>query len=188
MNGQKLIEKYMEIIIEKKQKNNVISKKIDKEDLNSLICDGHQLDKIVKNDYIIDVGSGNGILGIPLAIRREKSTIHLIEPRIKKYLFLKSVISELDLKNTDVFHQDIETFLKNSKDNCTAIARGFPNLDLLYNFLQKNKVNQLVIISSDIKIYDFLKRKNVHNHKVYDIKNREILKILSMESVSRETL
>ncbi len=45
----------------------------------------------------VDVGSGAGLPGIPLAISRPGRTWRLIEPRAKRVAFLEEVVRELDL-------------------------------------------------------------------------------------------
>ncbi|MEO6436616.1 MAG: RsmG family class I SAM-dependent methyltransferase, partial [Tepidisphaeraceae bacterium] len=51
---------------------------------------------------VVDVGSGGGVPGIPLAIARPDATILLIESTKKKALFLKQTIEALGLKNASV--------------------------------------------------------------------------------------
>jgi 16S rRNA (guanine527-N7)-methyltransferase len=46
---------------------------------------------------VIDVGSGAGLPGIPLAIRSPDRLVRLLEPRMKRAAFLEEVIRELDL-------------------------------------------------------------------------------------------
>lgn len=53
-------------------------------------------------DKAIDVGSGGGIPGIPLAIFRPETHFVLLESKNKKYLFLEEVIAKLNLSNVSV--------------------------------------------------------------------------------------
>lgn len=50
----------------------------------------------------VDMGSGAGFPGIPLAILRPDVAITLVEPRRKRVSFLKTVVSELTLENVTV--------------------------------------------------------------------------------------
>ena len=68
------------------------------------------------------------------------------------------------------------------------VTRGFPNLELLYKILIKNKIEQLISISSENKIRNVFIENNFIKLRKYDIKNRDLLKIFSLESVSRETI
>ena len=51
---------------------------------------------------VIDVGSGAGLPGIPLAIARPDLRITLIEPLLKRYNYLNEVVEELGLDNVTV--------------------------------------------------------------------------------------
>ena len=50
---------------------------------------------------VIDVGSGAGLPGIPLAIARPDLQITLIEPLLKRYNYLNEVVEELGLRQRD---------------------------------------------------------------------------------------
>ena len=51
---------------------------------------------------VVDVGSGAGLPGIPLAIARPDLQIALIEPLLKRSVFLQEVIDKLELDNVTV--------------------------------------------------------------------------------------
>ena len=58
----------------------------------------------------IDIGSGAGFPGLPLAIFAPDLRIILIEANARKATFLSEVISALDLKNARVFSGRAETY------------------------------------------------------------------------------
>ncbi|WP_200445236.1 16S rRNA (guanine(527)-N(7))-methyltransferase RsmG [Corynebacterium macginleyi] len=57
---------------------------------------------IPKGATVIDVGSGAGLPGIPLAIARPDLHITLIEPLLKRYNYLNEVTEKLGLDNVTV--------------------------------------------------------------------------------------
>ena len=57
---------------------------------------------------VSDVGSGNGSPGLPLCITRRFSSTHLIEPRMKRAVFLRHVIAKLGLRDVAVERYRIE--------------------------------------------------------------------------------
>jgi 16S rRNA (guanine527-N7)-methyltransferase len=54
-------------------------------------------DLIAEGSSVIDVGSGAGLPGIPLAIRRPDLRVTLLEPLMRRYNFLVEVVQELGL-------------------------------------------------------------------------------------------
>ncbi len=59
---------------------------------------------------LLDVGSGAGLPGIPLAILHPDLPIHLVEPRQKRVAFLQLAIKELGLDKVAVHKKRIEVF------------------------------------------------------------------------------
>ncbi|MEJ5997978.1 16S rRNA (guanine(527)-N(7))-methyltransferase RsmG [Corynebacterium sp. H130] len=51
---------------------------------------------------VADIGSGAGLPGIPLAIKRPDLNITLIEPLLKRSVFLQEVVDKLGLSNVTV--------------------------------------------------------------------------------------
>lgn len=62
----------------------------------------------VESSTVIDVGSGGGLPGIPLAIVRPESRFVLLEATGKKATFLQSVVDRLSLNNVRVVSQRAE--------------------------------------------------------------------------------
>ncbi|MDO4928144.1 MAG: 16S rRNA (guanine(527)-N(7))-methyltransferase RsmG [Corynebacterium sp.] len=60
------------------------------------------LSEIIDAQTVADVGSGAGLPGIPLAIARPDVTITLIEPLLKRSIFLQEVTDTLGLENVTV--------------------------------------------------------------------------------------
>lgn len=57
---------------------------------------------IPRNSKVADIGSGAGLPGIPLAIARPDLKITLIEPLLKRSVYLDEVVSLLGLENVTV--------------------------------------------------------------------------------------
>lgn len=56
-------------------------------------------DVIPQGATVADVGSGAGLPGIPLAIKRPDLEITLLEPLLRRYTFLKEAVEELGLQD-----------------------------------------------------------------------------------------
>ncbi len=59
-------------------------------------------------NYILDVGSGAGLPGIVWAALLENTRVVLLEPREKRVVFLKEVVSRLGLGNAEVSRARLE--------------------------------------------------------------------------------
>jgi 16S rRNA (guanine527-N7)-methyltransferase len=100
--------------------------------------DKHYLDSLLISEFIpdgaelVDLGSGAGFPGIPLAICRPDLRVHLVEVNEKKAYFLKEVRRRLDLSNVEVHLSSWED-LTLSAD--LAVARAAGNLDSLLGAL-----------------------------------------------------
>lgn len=93
----------------------------------------HMLDSLTPLPYmvgsnIVDVGSGAGFPGIPIALARPEWQLTLVESNQKKVAFLMQVAIELNLQNVLVKSQRVENFIP--EDNAdTIISRAFSNLE-----------------------------------------------------------
>jgi 16S rRNA (guanine527-N7)-methyltransferase len=63
---------------------------------------------IANGERVIDIGSGAGFPGLPLAIVRRDLSMTLLEPRGKRAAFLRHVVRTLGLENTKVLEARIE--------------------------------------------------------------------------------
>ena len=75
----------------------------------------HLLDSLavlphVKADRLLDVGSGGGLPGIPLAIARPEMRVTLLDASQKKCAFMQQAAIELGLDNVEVGHARVEAF------------------------------------------------------------------------------
>ena len=103
----------------------------------------HVLDSLSINEYIfgnniLDIGSGAGFPGIPLALVSPKKNFLLIDANNKKIIFLNHVKINLDLENVDLLHKRIED-LNNVKFFDTILCRSYASLKTIYS----NSINHL---------------------------------------------
>ena len=71
----------------------------------------------------VDLGSGAGLPGIPVAIARQDLTVTLSEPRQARAAFLELVVERLELTNVRVFPKPAGELVSGSTAVC--FARGF---------------------------------------------------------------
>ena len=96
-------------------------------------------------DQIMDLGSGGGLPGIPLAICNPKKQFYLVESSAKKSSFLLNTISKLKLNNTHVINKRIEDIEDSGlPESFDLIARAVGStetiLKMCENLLKRHRI------------------------------------------------
>ena len=182
------LDVYVNFLLAYNEKVNLVSKKSTRESIGVLISESLLINTHLSTPFIIDAGSGGGLLGIPLAMSFPEKRVVLTETIQKKAKFLKLVIEELALKNVMVWGGPIQEYMqRHKKTTSTLISRGFPRIDILADYIFKKKIKELILITSPLKINKI--QNNVANirQNSYNVPSRNNLIIFKMENVSRET-
>jgi 16S rRNA (guanine527-N7)-methyltransferase len=79
---------------------------------------------IVQGERVVDIGSGAGFPGVPIAIARPDLSVVLVEPRLKRAAFLRHVVRTLPLANAAVREARIEDVREQTFDAATTRAVG----------------------------------------------------------------
>ena len=95
----------------------------------------HLLDSLVIGPYlqgprILDVGTGAGLPGIPLALAYPDLKFTLLDSNGKKIRFVTQAVAELGLANVDVIQSRIEAFQPECRFD-TITARAFASIEEL---------------------------------------------------------
>ena len=93
----------------------------------------HLLDSLsilpyIKGPQILDIGSGAGLPGIPLALLLPANTVTLVDSNSKKTRFMQNAVSELGIKNSRVLHTRIENESMERQYD-TVISRAFATVN-----------------------------------------------------------
>lgn len=105
--------------------------------------------KFVDNTSIMDLGTGGGFPGIPLAIMFPNSYFALIDSNNKKINILKNIIRELKLENVELFCIRAENINKKFdfivNRAVTKLLKLFFWINNKINFYSKNKIDNGII-------------------------------------------
>ena len=134
LNEQQIskFQRYLELLLEWNEKFNLTAI-TDKDEIEEKhFIDSIELIKFfdVKNKTLLDVGSGAGFPGIPLAIVEPTLKITLLESNGKRVSFLREVVNDLDLKNVDIIQGRSEDLGTREKYDIVT-ARAVKELNVL---------------------------------------------------------
>lgn len=96
--------------------------------------------------HCLDVGSGAGLPGIPLAILHPEQHWTLLDKNNKKTRFMIQVSAELGLKNIKVHHGRAEDFLPPTKFD-SILSRAYGNLAMFISTTEHALANHGVLIA-----------------------------------------
>ncbi len=106
----------------------------------------HVLDSIsvlpfIKGDKALDMGTGAGFPGIPLALAEPGRSWVLLDASLKKVIFVRHVIASIGLTNVQVLHKRLQEFTSEIKFD-TIICRALGSLNAVFSLgsplLQEN--------------------------------------------------
>lgn len=130
---------YMNLLLEWNEKINLTAITKQDEIILKHFVDCLTIQKyIVKNKKIVDIGTGAGFPGIPLAIMNESNNFVLVDSLNKRINFLNDVKAKIKLENMEAIHSRAEEFCQNKKYRekfDIAVSRAVANLSVLAEYL-----------------------------------------------------
>ena len=185
MSHSEKIELFKEATIKFNKNHNLISRKNTDKIIDEAIEEATALTKHL-NQYknILDIGTGSGLPGIPLAIFNENKNIYLSEKNNKKNYHLKKTIKLLEIENATTIGTVNKNTKKNKKVDCVvtkAFASTKKTIDIANSFLEKPFTlmllkGKLETINKEIEDAN-ISKENYEIIKIENKKEKHILKI-----------
>ena len=120
-----------------------------------------------KNLTILDIGSGAGFPGLPLAIIWNGYKVTAVERRNKRAGFLRNVSNLLGLRNFEVIEKDVKDLNRNLKYDIIT-ARGLGSLNQIYDLSKNHLKEETMIIAFKGKINELKKEVEKLREKIDD--------------------
>lgn len=95
------------------------------------------------SDQILDLGTGAGFPGIPLAIFYPNKHFHLIDSNGKKIAYLRMLVKALALSNVSLYHSRIEDIQLDQA--ITVTARALASCDDIIQLTQNLSVSNYIL-------------------------------------------
>ena len=173
--GEKMIA-FCDLIIKSNKLYNLTSITQIDDMLKKHILDSFSINKLMKGKSVLDIGSGAGLPGIPLAIANPEQKYLLLDSNNKKIIFLNHVKINLDVKNVNLLHSRIEDF--RSKDGFdTIVCRSYSSLSTIYLNSEKHLRKEGIIIAMKGKFpgRELSELKAINKNADYEVKNLKVL-------------
>ena len=126
---------YLELLLEANKNISLTGIKNPKEAVIKHTIDSLSVSGAIEGKKIVDIGSGGGTPGIPLAIANPDKKFYLIDSVLKKIKFLDEAIRTLELDNVETICDRGENIGKLSAS--TAVSRAFGSLNYLIESSKK---------------------------------------------------
>ncbi len=126
---------YLELLLEANKNISLTGIKNPKEAVIKHTIDSLSVSGAIEGKKIVDIGSGGGTPGIPLAIANPDKKFYLIDSVLKKIKFLDEAIRTLELDNVETICDRGENIEKLSAN--TVVSRAFGSLNYLIESSKK---------------------------------------------------
>ena len=123
---RKLLD-YLALIVKWNRVHNLTAVRDSAKMVSAHLLDSLAVAPHLKAGTVLDVGSGAGLPGIPLALLWPQTRVTLLDSNHKKATFLRQAVIELGIKNTDVISERVESWQTPHKFDL-VISRAFSDL------------------------------------------------------------
>lgn len=121
---------YSELLLEWNQTFNLTAVRTLEGIVDKHFLDCFAINHLVQGKRIIDIGSGAGFPGIPIALARPDSEVVLLDSKGKKVQFLRHAVAKLKIDNAKVVHDRVQNVSSGSNYD-TALVRSLGSVSTI---------------------------------------------------------
>ena len=175
MRDKQKIKKYKDLLLQENQKQNLISRK-QENNIDNHIKDCLSISPHLSSN-IMDLGTGGGLPGIPLAIEDPRKKIYLVEASQKKCSFLLHTKNLLGLENLHVINKRGEDlYLRDFAEDMDIVTRAFGTAEKTIKTTKKlleNPNNQLKLMKTEGVLKEEKIPKGYEVKKIEDLDSKD---------------
>ena len=131
--AQESIEKFARLLCELERWNariNLTAIREPREMISGHLLDSLAIRPLIHGKSLIDIGTGAGFPGLPIAISEPELTVELLDSNARKIGFVQHVIGELDISNATAVRSRAENYAPGKRFD-TVIARALASIPRL---------------------------------------------------------
>ncbi|MDW3095944.1 MAG: 16S rRNA (guanine(527)-N(7))-methyltransferase RsmG [Gammaproteobacteria bacterium] len=164
-----LLLTYLELIKRWNKAYNLVGTSKTNELLQKHLLDSLSIVPYVKKAPVLDVGSGAGLPGIPLAISLPDISFTLLDSNGKKARFMRQAVMDLNLTNVDIVQTRVEDYQPNKAPN-SVLSRAFAPLGKALEMLAAVCAPQgQVLIMLGVQPHNFPSLTQVNNIRAHSV-------------------
>ena len=150
------------------KRTNLISKSDESRVFSRHIVDSLSATSFLVGNSIVDIGSGAGLPGLPLAIACPHKKFTLYERVKKRAHFIQFVIANLGIDNAQVIEAPFEEIVSKGESFNCVVSRGVRGAEILWPIVERaiTKSGRLIVYASTQSSEEELTNKSVG--KIYE--------------------
>ena len=141
---------FSKALLQWNKRTNLISKNDERRVFSRHIVDSLSAKSFLVGHSIVDIGSGAGLPGLPLAIASPHKKFTLYERMKKRAHFMQFVIANLGIDNAQVIEAPFEEIVSKGESFNCVVSRGVRSAEALWPLVESaiTKTGRLIVYAS----------------------------------------